>query len=94
MTKDGLVALLSRRCDMTKQEARQALETLINGIQESLAKGERVSIVGFGAFEVRERAQRQGRNPQTGATLALPATRTPFFLPSQHLRDMVKGRAR
>ena len=94
MTKQDLIELVSRRCDVTKQGAREMVETVFAGIQESLAKGDRVSLVGFGAFEVRERAARQGRNPKTGETMALEASRTPFFLPSQHLRDVVKGRSR
>ncbi len=94
MTKKDLIELLSRRCDLTKNSAKEMVETLFAGIQESLAKGERVSVVGFGSFEVRERAARKGRNPKTGESLSLEASRTPFFLPSQHLRDMVKGRSR
>jgi DNA-binding protein HU-beta len=94
MTKQDLIELVSRRCDVTKQAAREMLETLFAGIQESLAKGDRVSVVGFGSFEVRERAPRKGRNPKTGDTMQIAASRTPFFLPSQHLRDVVKGRTR
>ncbi len=94
MTKQDLIELVSRRCDVTKLSAREMVETVFAGIQESLAKGERVSLVGFGAFEVRERAPRKGRNPKTGETMPIEASRTPFFLPSQHLRDVVKGRSR
>ena len=94
MTKQDVIELVSRRCDVTKSKAKEMVETLFAGIQESLAKGERVSVVGFGSFEVRERAPRKGRNPKTGAPMDLGASRTPFFLPSQHLRDVVKGRSR
>lgn len=94
MTKQDLIEMVSRRCDVTKQDARELVETVFSGILESLAKGERVSLVGFGAFEVRERAARRGRNPKTGESMQLDASRTPFFLPSQHLRDVVKGRSR
>ena len=94
MTKQDLIELVSRRCDVTKNSAKEMVETVFAGIQESLAKGARVSVVGFGAFEVRERAARKGRNPKTGESLDLQASRTPFFLPSQHLRDVVKGRSR
>lgn len=94
MNKKDLIDLVSRRCDTTKQEAKQLVETVFGAILESLSKGDRVSVVGFGSFEVRERAARKGRNPKTGEAMALDPSRTPFFLPSQHLRDVVKGRSR
>ncbi len=74
----------------TKQEAEKAVEAVIKSIQESLTKGDRVILKGLGIFSVRERGARTGRNPQTGATIQIPAKKVPVFKPSQILREAIK----
>jgi nucleoid DNA-binding protein len=74
----------------TKQEAEKAVDVVIKNIQESLAKGERVILKGLGIFSVRQRGARIGRNPQTGATIQIPAKKVPVFKPSLALKDAVK----
>jgi len=74
----------------TKQEAEKAVDVIIKSIQESLAKGDKVILKGLGIFSVRQRGARIGRNPQTGATIQIPAKKVPVFKPSQALKDAVK----
>ena len=74
----------------TKQEAEKAVDAVIKGIQESLAKGDKVILRGLGIFSVRQRGSRVGRNPRTGATIQIPAKKVPIFKASQTLKDAVK----
>ncbi len=75
---------------LTKKDATLAVDTVFSTIQESLAKGEKVQLIGFGNFEVRERAARKGRNPQTGEEIQIAASKVPAFKAGKALKDAVK----
>ncbi|KRK23857.1 transcriptional regulator [Lactobacillus delbrueckii subsp. delbrueckii DSM 20074 = JCM 1012] len=75
---------------MTKKDVSEAVDAVFEAIQEDLAKGEKVQLIGFGTFEVRDRAARKGRNPQTGAEIEIPASKVPAFKPGKALKDAVK----
>ncbi len=88
--KQDLVELVALQTGLTKKDATAAVEATFDAIQDTLSKGENVQLIGFGSFEVRERAARTGRNPQTGATIELPATTVPAFKAGKSLKDAVK----
>lgn len=88
--KQDLVELVALQTGLTKKDATAAVEATFDAIQDTLSKGEPVQLIGFGSFEVRERAARTGRNPQTGASLELPATMVPAFKAGKGLKDAVK----
>jgi DNA-binding protein HU-beta len=90
MTKEDLVALMASEADITKATAERAFKALISGITDALRQGDSVTVVGFGTFTVANRAARQGRNPQTGEPLTIPASRSPKFRPGKALKDAVK----
>lgn len=90
MTKFDLVNKLSDMAGMTKVDAAKALDTLAEVVTQALKKGDKVTWTGFGTFEVRSRAARMGRNPQTGAPLHISASKTPAFKAGKSLKDAVK----
>lgn len=90
MTKQDLVNMLADKAGLTKVDAGKAVDGVAEAITDSLAKGEKVTWTGFGTFEVRMRAARMGRNPQTGAPLHIPAGKTPAFRAGKSLKDAVK----
>lgn len=90
MTKSLLIEAVAKKAGVTKAEAARVTEAVINSITEGLARGEKVTVTGFGTFEVRQRAARMGRNPQTGETIQIPAQRTPAFRAGKSLKDAVK----
>ena len=90
MTKTTMVESVARNAGVTKAEASRVMEALIKSVTDALSKGEKVTMTGFGTFEVRQRAARMGRNPQTGATIQIPAQRTPAFRAGKSLKDAVK----
>lgn len=89
MNKQELVTSVAEKANLTKKDAELALNAVIDSIKEALNKGEKVSLVGFGTFEVRERAARSGRNPQTGAAIKIPAGKVPAFRPGKELKESV-----
>lgn len=89
MNKVDVVGSVADKAGMTKRDAERAVNAFCEAVEEALARGERVSLVGFGTFEVRERQARQGRNPQTGQTIAIPAGRVPAFKAGKALKDSV-----
>ncbi|MGL9971874.1 HU family DNA-binding protein [Enterococcus sp. DIV1420a] len=89
MNKQELAQAVAKKSGVTKKEATRVINALLDTIQESLAKGEAVNLVGFGNFMVRERAARKGRNPQTGKELTIPATKAPVFKAGKPLKDAV-----
>ena len=89
MNKNELVAAVAERSGLTKKDSEKAVNAVVEAIQSALARGEKVSLVGFGTFEVRERSQRSGRNPQTGEVITIPATRVPAFRAGKALKDSV-----
>lgn len=89
MTKVELINAVAERSGLSKKDAGVVVDAVFNEITEALSKGERVQLVGFGTFEVRERAARRGRNPQTGEELSIAARRTPAFKAGKLLKDAV-----
>lgn len=92
MTKTDLVDQVAAKTNLTKKDAAAAVDAVFASITESLAQGEKVQIIGFGSFEVRERAERTGRNPQTGAEMTIPAKSVPAFKAGKQLKDAVENR--
>ena len=89
MNKAELIAAVAAKTGDTKKSAEVALNAILSSITDSLKKGEKVQLVGFGSFEVRKRAARKGRNPQTGAEIKIPAAKAPVFKAGKALKDKV-----
>ena len=89
MTKTDLVSKVAEETSMTKKQSAVAVNAIIDAIQGALAKGEKVSLVGFGSFSVRKRKARTGRNPQTKRKIRIPAKKVPAFSPGKGLREIV-----
>ncbi|HEY4146153.1 HU family DNA-binding protein [Pinirhizobacter sp.] len=87
MNKSELIADLAERAELSKADAGRALEALIEAVKASLHKGEDVSLVGFGTFTVRNRAERTGRNPRTNEEIKIPASKVPAFKAGKALKD-------
>ena len=87
--KAELIENVASSTGLTKKDATAA-DAVFSTIQETLAKGEKVQLIGFGNFEVRERAARKGRNPQTGQEIQIAASKVPAFKPGKALKDAVK----
>ncbi len=90
MTKQMLIEELAGRADLTKRAAGDALNALLDIVTEAMARGEKVTLTGFGTFLVRKRAARMGRNPQTGEPLHIPAQATPAFRAGSALKESVR----
>ncbi|KRL63568.1 DNA-binding protein HU [Lactobacillus psittaci DSM 15354] len=88
--KAELVAEVASKTKLTKKDVAATVDAVFASIQEELAKGEKVQLIGFGTFEVRNRAARKGRNPQTGVEIEIPASKVPAFKPGKALKDAVK----
>ena len=84
-----MIAKVADKAGLSRKHSAQAVDAFIETVGSSLKAGEKVSIVGFGTFEVRERAARKGRNPQTGKEISIPASRTPAFKAGKSLKDLV-----
>jgi len=91
MNKAELIDAVASSTDMSKAEAGRAVDAVLGSITDSLAAGTKVSIGGFGNFEVRDRSARMGRNPQTGETIHISATKVPAFKAAKALKVAVKG---
>jgi DNA-binding protein HU-beta len=89
MNKGELVDTVAAKAQVTKKEADSILSAAIDSIMEAVASGDKVTLVGFGSFESRQRAERDGRNPQTGKTLKIPATTVPAFSAGKQFKDLV-----
>ena len=89
MNKTELVAAMAEQTNLSKKDAEAALKAFIDVVSEELKKGEKVQLVGFGTFEVSERAAREARNPQTGETMEIKASKTPKFKAGKALKDMM-----
>jgi len=90
MNKTDLIQSVVEKTGLTKKESTKALEAVIDAISESLAKGDKVQLVGFGTFEVRSRKTREGRNPATGEKIKIEASKVPAFKAGKALKDKVK----
>lgn len=91
MTKKELVSAMAEKTEQTKVKTAEMLDALIEVVSETLSNGEEVAIAGLGKFEVRERAARNGRNPQTGEAITIAASKVPAFKASKTLKDAVKS---
>lgn len=89
MNKTELVVAMADQAGISKKDAEAALKAFTDVIAKELKKGEKVQLVGFGTFEVAERAERTGRNPQTGETMKIKASKAPKFKAGKALKDMV-----
>ncbi|MDA3130785.1 HU family DNA-binding protein [Aliibacillus thermotolerans] len=89
MNKTDLINAVAEQAELSKKDAARAVDAVFDSITESLKKGDKIQLVGFGSFEVRERAARKGRNPQTGAEIEIPASKNPAFRPGKQLKDAV-----
>ena len=89
MNKTELIAAIADAAELTKKDAEKALKAFTDVVAEELKKGEKVQIVGFGTFEVSERAARTGRNPQTGEEMPIAASKAPKFKAGKALKDSV-----
>jgi len=90
LNKQELIEAVASRTELSKAEAGRAVDAVLEVITETLAKGEKVSLVGFGSFEVRHRQARMGRNPRTNEMIHVPATKVPAFKAGKKLKDAVK----
>ena len=91
MNKTELAAIIAEKAELTKKDAEAVLNAIMDSVKEALAKGDKVSLVSFGTFEVRERAAREGKNPRTGENLTIAACKVPAFKPGKALKDKVNG---
>jgi len=90
VNKQELVTSVAEKSGLTKKDSEKAVNALFASIEEALAKGDKVQLVGFGTFEVRSRAARKGRNPQTGEEIEIAAAKVPAFKAGKSLRDTVQ----
>ena len=89
MNKTELINAIAEKAELSKKDADKALKAFVDVVAEELKKGEKIQLVGFGTFEVSERAAREGRNPQTGETMKIAASKTPKFKAGKALKDML-----
>ncbi len=89
MNKTELVAAMAEKSELSKKDSEKALKAFIDVVSEELQKGEKIQLVGFGTFEVAERAAREGRNPLTGETMQIKASKAPKFKAGKALKDAV-----
>jgi DNA-binding protein HU-beta len=91
MNKTELVNQVAEASELSKKDATKAMDALFHTISETLAKGDKIQVLGFGNFEVRERSARKGRNPQTGEEIDIAASKVPAFSPGKTLKEIVKN---
>ncbi|MDO5310298.1 MAG: HU family DNA-binding protein [Clostridia bacterium] len=92
MNKQELISAIAENANLTKKDAEAALTAFIGAVEDALKKGDKVQLVGFGSFEVRERAARTGRNPQSGEEMKIEAAKVPAFKAGRGLKDLVNGK--
>ena len=91
MNKTELIAAIAEQAEISKKDAEKALKAFVDVVTEQLKEAEKVQLVGFGTFEVSERAAREGRNPQTGKTMKIAACKAPKFKAGKALKDAVNA---
>lgn len=91
MNKAELVAAIAEKTELSKKDSEKALKAFIDVVTDELAKGEKIQLVGFGTFEVAERAAREGRNPQSGEVMKIPASKAPKFKAGKALKDIINA---
>ena len=89
MNKTELIAAVVEKTDLSKKDADAAVSAVLGAITDALKAGDKIQLVGFGTFEVRNRAAKQGRNPRTGETMTVPASKVPAFKAGKALKDAV-----
>ena len=89
MTKAELINAVAQKTELSKKDSDKAVTAVLDAITEALADGDKVALVGFGTFEVRERAAREGHNPHTGAKIQIPAAKVPAFKAGKALKDAI-----
>ena len=92
MNKAELIAAIAAKTGETKKGAEEAVNAFVDVVTEALAQGDKVQLVGFGSFEVRKRAARKGRNPQTKEEIKIPASKAPVFKAGKALKDLVNNK--
>ena len=92
MNKSELIAAIAAKTGSTKKDAEATLNAFVEVVTETLTKGDKVQLVGFGSFEVRKRAARKGRNPQTKEEIKIPASKSPVFKAGKALKDLVNNK--
>ena len=90
MTKADFISKVSEKTGFSKKDAEKAVNAFMDVVKDALKDGEKVSLVGFGTFEVVQRAERKGRNPQTGKVINIPSKKTVKFVPSKKLKEIIK----
>ena len=93
MNKEELVNAVAGKTKLSKKDTENTVNAMVEAISDALSKGDKVTLVGFGTFQVRERAAREGRNPRTGGVLKIPARKAPAFAAGKGLKDAVGGPA-
>ena len=91
MNKTELIAAIAEKAELSKKDAEKAIKAFTDVVSEELVNGGKIQLVGFGTFEVAERGEREGRNPKTGETMMISASRTPKFKAGKALKDMVNA---
>ncbi len=89
MNKAELITLMAEKSGLTKKDAEKALKSFVESVDETLAKNEKVQLVGFGTFEVKQRGERKGRNPKTLEEITIPASKVPTFKAGKELKEKV-----
>ena len=89
MTKTELVSAVAEKAELSKKDAEKAVAAVVESITDALVNGDKVQLVGFGTFEVRDRAAREGKNPLTGEKINIPASKSPAFKAGKALKDVV-----
>ncbi|MBW4452721.1 MAG: HU family DNA-binding protein [Nostoc indistinguendum CM1-VF10] len=89
MNKGELVDAVTAKTNITKKQADEVISAFLSVVTEAVANGEKVTLIGFGSFERRERSQREGRNPKTNETITIPATKVPAFSAGKQFREKV-----
>lgn len=92
MNKEELVQEVAKKSKVTQKEAAEIINAFMDTVQKTVAKGKKVTLVGFGTFEARKRAARTGRNPQTGKAINIPAKTAPVFSAGKKFKDVVNGK--
>ncbi len=89
MTKMELISMVASKSELSKKDSEKAVNAFIDSIVDTLVKGDKIQLIGFGTFEVRDRAAREGKNPLTGEKLSIPATKVPAFKAGKLLKEVV-----
>lgn len=92
MNKTELINAVAEASELSKKDATKAVDSVFDTILDALKNGDKIQLIGFGNFDVRERSARKGRNPQTGAEIEIPASKVPAFKPGKALKDAVAGK--